>query len=301
MNHRITQTIYVLLAVATTYVILIEFAIITVVPLDKKPVFKTSSINLPEKERKYPTQFLDGCKDVFIDVGANIGVHGRKVFDNSSYPCIMQEYFDQYFGPNRSEVCVVGFEINPIHTLRLNTLTECYTRINRKMFYFTQVAVSNTDNMLVNASAMEEVYGGERNNYWGTRIITNARNDSFQVNTINLARFVKTYVRDRKLPVGVSKGNVVMKMDIEGAEFAVMSGLLAQGALCDSIDLITIEWHGSHVLKDYVSRLADMPSSLFGCKMPTVLKVDDESFLRDGIHRPIECNDIDIPYAPKKN
>ena len=70
--------------------------------------------------------FLDGCRFVYLDVGTNIGVQIRKLFEPELYPnAKIHKIFDRYFGDMkqriRSGVCAVGFEPNPNHTSYLQS------------------------------------------------------------------------------------------------------------------------------------------------------------------------------------
>ena len=69
------------------------------------------------------TNILDGCYHVYIDVGSNIGVQIRKLFEPHLYPrAKVRKIFQHFFGDVelRSEgVCAVGFEPNPNHTTYL--------------------------------------------------------------------------------------------------------------------------------------------------------------------------------------
>ena len=68
-------------------------------------------------------QSLDGCYHVYLDVGSNVGVQVRKLFEPSLYPkAPFVTVFDKEFGPveaRKKSVCAVGFEPNPHHTKRL--------------------------------------------------------------------------------------------------------------------------------------------------------------------------------------
>ena len=70
--------------------------------------------------------FLDGCHHVYLDVGSNIGVQIRKLYEPEKYPkAPIHSIFDENFGDfderrkyypgNLSFVCAVGFEPNPRH------------------------------------------------------------------------------------------------------------------------------------------------------------------------------------------
>ena len=69
----------------------------------------------------------DGCYHIYIDGGANIGVHGRFLLEPEKYPDAKKvaEVFDSEFGPpgerDNRDFCVFEIEANPTH---LATLTE---------------------------------------------------------------------------------------------------------------------------------------------------------------------------------
>ena len=55
---------------------------------------------------------LDGCWHVFIDAGANIGIHSRFLFEPEKFPnSKFSLIFDEYFGRDRdaSTTCAVSF------------------------------------------------------------------------------------------------------------------------------------------------------------------------------------------------
>ena len=61
---------------------------------------------------------LDGCHHVFLDVGANIGIHSRFLFEPDKFPrSSFKEVFDRYFGTDRdaATTCAVAFEPNTMH------------------------------------------------------------------------------------------------------------------------------------------------------------------------------------------
>jgi len=69
----------------------------------------------------------DGCYHIYIDGGANIGVHGRFLLEPEKYPDAKEAagLFDSEFGPpgerDNRDFCVFEIEANPTH---LATLTE---------------------------------------------------------------------------------------------------------------------------------------------------------------------------------
>ena len=67
---------------------------------------------------------MDGCYHVYLDVGSNIGIQVRKLFEPHLYPkAKVHKIFDHFFGQAEfreiSDICVVGFEPNPNHTTYL--------------------------------------------------------------------------------------------------------------------------------------------------------------------------------------
>ncbi len=99
----------------------------------------------------------DGCQFVFLDIGGNIGLQARHIFEPRIYPVAPSEgadcgniahEFDRWFGTEinqrREDVCVIGFEPNPIHFARLTELAERYTsRGMRTTYLLTAVGKDN--------------------------------------------------------------------------------------------------------------------------------------------------------------
>ena len=64
------------------------------------------------------------CEHVYLDVGSNIGVQIRKLFEPQKYPgAAVHQLFESSFGAasggSRCRVCAIGFEPNPRHRTRL--------------------------------------------------------------------------------------------------------------------------------------------------------------------------------------
>ena len=99
-------------------------------------------------------KWIPNCKKIFLDLGANIGVTVKKLFEPNRYPeSITLPYFRKTFGyqwlrksvrkfPNR--LCALGFEPNPIHQKRLKDLEKEYSNKNWNVHFFSD-AVSNVD------------------------------------------------------------------------------------------------------------------------------------------------------------
>ena len=68
-----------------------------------------------------------GCEHLYLDVGSNIGVQIRKLFEPHKYPgAPVHSLFDASFGAaaggGRCRVCAIGVEPNPRHRSRLGQL-----------------------------------------------------------------------------------------------------------------------------------------------------------------------------------
>ena len=75
-------------------------------------------------------------------------------------------------------------------------------------------------------------------------------NTTFNVNTIDLPRFVELLSEGKPIekegettPSGVHERHVVIKMDIESAEYAVLPPMVGRGSLCRFVDYIAAEFH----------------------------------------------------------
>lgn len=81
----------------------------------------------------------DGCYHVFLDVGSNIGVHNRFLFEPGLYPNAKTalSVFDQEFGEKRNnlDICAFGFEPNPVHEERHNKMMEEYNKLGWRYHY----------------------------------------------------------------------------------------------------------------------------------------------------------------------
>ena len=67
------------------------------------------------------------CRSVYLDVGSNIGVQIRKLYEPEKYPAAPAlRIFDDVFGRDRCDVCTIGIEPNPHHTARLTDLERRY-------------------------------------------------------------------------------------------------------------------------------------------------------------------------------
>ena len=63
---------------------------------------------------------LDGCYHVYLDVGTNVGIQIRKLYEPEKYPdAKIHRIFDEHFKrknvTSTGHICAIGFEPNPRH------------------------------------------------------------------------------------------------------------------------------------------------------------------------------------------
>ena len=93
----------------------------------------------------------DGCYHIFLDVGSNIGVHTRFLYEPDLYPDAKTSIsiFEKEFGVHRNntDFCAFGFEPNPAHENRHKMLMNEYDKmggdiITSKLVYQMRMVIS---------------------------------------------------------------------------------------------------------------------------------------------------------------
>lgn len=200
-------------------------------PLDCSEYSKSGQTALYVENNKH--------KKVFIDCGANVGdglnallpgehkymAKGVRKYMTDSVPYDMTEYF------------MYGFEGNPrFGDMLLDIQHQHPSRV--KVFPKTVVTVEDKQNMPFYINHQANV------NDWGSSLIKEKYNvdpdHPVYVTAVDFARFIKSVVIPRadKVP----GRHVVVKMDIEGAEYTILPHLLINGAFCE-IDVLLLECH----------------------------------------------------------
>ena len=191
----------------------------------------------------------DGCHHVFLDAGANVGMHTQFLFEPEKYPraTYPRDVFDPWFGRERDPrtTCSFGFEPNPAHQHRHENLQRAYAATGRRYAFFMVglgATVSNITFYRNNA-----ISGGRRHYSWGfgTTCRDGRCHDNVSVPVIDFAAWIEKEVIGRSIPArpATMRPRVILKMDIETAEFAVIPRMIAKDTFCRSIDYATIEWH----------------------------------------------------------
>ena len=159
----------------------------------------------------------DGCAHVFLDVGANVGLHGRFLYEPELYPeNRYHDVFPEVFGANwrtdKESMCVVAFEPNPRHRAWLTRQAVAYQRRGwRYVAVFAAVGAGASDATLTFVRPEK----GSSNNDWGFSVewggASHESGERVEVPFVDLAGFVHHHV-GRRAP----DQRVLMKMDIEG-------------------------------------------------------------------------------------
>lgn len=253
------------------------------------------------------------CEHVYLDMGTNIGVQIRKLYEPEKYPgALALPVFDKYFGPGpRCNVCAIGFEPNPSHTKRLNTLQRRYRDAGAGVVIIRGAVGTQTGVLKFGTSSSEK----DRNEDWAGSVVE-ASNSRFgqkhfrPVLTIDVGRIIKLVDARLRQRSGGKRANskIVAKSDIESSEFLVFSHLIISKAIC-ALDLVFAEWHDHHFRvgqksknKKNSGRIGDLEAyehvkrqkaqldGMFasgGKKLtqcPTIFsEIDDESYRLDGL------------------
>jgi len=286
-----------------------------------------------------------GCQHAYLDVGSNIGVQIRKLYEPALYtgydpkmrglakrfgvdsePTAAERaagivkgvewwnttsrvlpIFEEYFGPApRCRVCAIGVEPNPRHEARHKQVQEALQAAGVGALWLSRTAAHTVDGEL---SINLGWAGGKEVNDVGLSIYAKGRpKDQVTVRSIDLAKLI-SFVRSElhrghksSLPRGDAKhghpshlgralsaptpasphARIVMKVDVEGAEYNIMPHLMASPAKC-AVDLMFLEWHPSPVpSKKEIAVRRTTEQALKSCPKTLISDIDDETFLYDG-------------------
>jgi hypothetical protein len=237
------------------------------------PVSAASSTVHASIAPPWDSSVADGCRHVYLDLGSNVGVQVRKLFEPELYPRSAPQsiaVYDSHFGPGaarRGTTCAFGFEINSLHVPRLRAIEDAYSRRGWRTRFFTQTGVGADFAWVQSATAPPAFENDlQTGNSLSFGAAPAAAEDSVLI--VDIAEFVRA-VRGRKLPPDLENGDgsggggtgggsnegsgeggkavarapsIVAKMDIEGFEFLVLPHLLRTGMLC-ALDFVFIDSH----------------------------------------------------------
>jgi hypothetical protein len=186
---------------------------------------------------------LDGCYHIYLDVGSNVGIQVRKLFEPKLYPnANVLSVFETYFGPaddngNRQEtVCAVGFEPNARHTPALQDIEQAHTACGWRSHFYTETAAAH-DYGTIDFFSDNDM----RHREWGGSIVAKSGGKATSTaKKMRLADYVLERIATRDIPESAStrKPAVLMKMDIEGSELEVLTDMIVSGALQVKMELV---------------------------------------------------------------
>ena len=225
--------------------------------------YKNMDLDTPTRLDPQYSNILDGCYHVYLDVGSNLGVQVRKLFEPYKYPdAKVHRVFDLLFGEralrnytmkgNDKHVCAVGFEPNSKLSKYLEEVESSYKKCGWRVTFLTATAVSD------HYGTTQFYSDGQPEKYeWGGGILPhsiikdahdNSTKDNYaKVNLVRLSDFLKVVVGKRRIPQPIDTykhkpPRVVMKVDIEGSEIEVIPDLLFSGGL-EFVTVLMMEWH----------------------------------------------------------
>ena len=252
--------------------------------------------------RTTPEKLADGCYHIFLDVGANKGVHGRFLLEPNKYPGakFARPLFDQWFGADRDnrDICVFAFEPNPRHHNRLQAVSNAYAKMGWR-YHAMPYGVGDEDGNLTFYRRQDQ-----RKEEWGfSHFPREADAIQVPVPVIRLSEWIQNHVQDRVLPepfqTNSTAPKVVMKMDVECMEYRLIPDLFLSGVMCENLDFAFGEVHTLNPLyfpinltsedalvdgadaKAYFSQLIRAMHMNPSCKTK-FMHGEDESYLHDG-------------------
>ena len=279
----------------------------TGVVLRKTLLFPSTTTEVAKTTRT--SRLGDGCYHVFMDVGANIGVHGRFLFEPHLYPDSKSSvpFFDTKYGQNRSneDYCVFSIEANPSHWPRLKNLSDAYAAVGWRLNYVQAAAGDQNGTMVFYHQGQHDTVNSE----WGFSLRKGGAEDATAVDvpTVRLAEWIQHEVLEREVPEIPPSGRhypkpiLGIKMDIEGSEYIVLPDLMLSGVFCQ-LDYLFGEGHAVNSPYNFAGQRADLSTVestvqfeaamrlvLHGsrnCQAEYLPGFDDESYLHDGMPFP---------------
>jgi hypothetical protein len=115
------------------------------------------------------------CQHFYWDMGTNIGIQLRKLYEPQHYPgAPVLPFFATHFGPENpsgkthDNVCAIGFEPNHIHISRLIALQDSYQKAGYPLVILTSTAVWNENGQL---TFYDDVSTKKENHQWGSSLV----------------------------------------------------------------------------------------------------------------------------------
>jgi hypothetical protein len=158
-----------------------------------------------QQQQSRTSKLGDDCYHVFLDVGANIGVHSRFLMEPDSYPLAKSAkgHFDRIYGTQRDnrDFCMFAFEPNPVHKQRHEMFAQAYEQMGWR-YHYIGAGVGDQDGNLTFYHM-----DGEGYNEWGFSTVkekcegrNNQGCEPEIVPVTHLASWIDEHIHQRKLP-----------------------------------------------------------------------------------------------------
>jgi hypothetical protein len=115
------------------------------------------------------------CKHFYWDMGTNIGIQLRKLYEPQFFPrAAVIPFFARLFGDEspsgkmHDNVCAIGFEPGHIHVPRLLALQDAYQKAGYPLVILTSTAVWNENG---NITFYDDHYSNKVHNEWGSSVL----------------------------------------------------------------------------------------------------------------------------------
>ena len=225
------------------------------------------------------------CTAAYLDVGTNVGVQLRKLFEPHRFEgAPVLPVFSAIFGEDRCRVCAVGVEPNPRHAQRLDKLESELTAAGFGVLVLRGAATTEESTVQLALPAKGWMEGIDLDARLGDLEAPQQRNafatrgaELVNVTGFDLAAVIRHVVSQLPAP-----HRLLMKVDVEGHEYELLPRLVTTGALCLATKLF-LEWHPQSSLmpRGQVRAVTRMTrNALGGAKCTTqLLDLDDESFM----------------------
>jgi hypothetical protein len=245
----------------------------------------------------------NGCYHIFIDAGSNRGVHGRFLFEPEKYnQSEFAQKFTEVYGNNRTlqNICVFTFEPNPMHAKPQNDTQAAYTRMGWR-YHYMPFGVSDRDGQLTFYRNYDVIWGALAEEWGFSTTLHGAavQDQEVLVKIIDISKWLDDHILKRDIPekneFNVGPPLIVMKMDIEGSEYAVLAHMIDTGTAY-RVNYIFGEWHPvSQVIKgqnystpeELQVLQTSLSSRLSENGGPGFVDFDDEEYLHDGMEYPV--------------
>lgn len=178
--------------------------------------------NFPSKRLAQKPQLADGCYHVFLDIGANLGVHSRFLLEPKKYPeaKFARGIFDEDFGIWRDnrDICIFAFEPNPIHKDHFKEFTSAYRNMGWRV-NFINAGVSDIAGNLTFYHMDTDPKWGKEVGFTSVQSKCKGKCVPETIPVVRLADWLEREILHRKLPdltYGEYGGpKVLMKLDVE--------------------------------------------------------------------------------------